>query len=192
MSSLSTPGCYRTPLSRDSIRLLRLFPHEDNKAPIECQLFHYSLRELEVRTHPYDALSYAWGDQAEAQSIFIREQSSTSKQSLPVTDNLHAALSRLRYAYLDRFLWIDAVCINQEDNLEKEQQIQIMAKIYGLANRVVVWLGKLADKSDRALQALRDSGNSESGHTLDQDSNQAISALLQRSWFQRIWVWDYI
>jgi hypothetical protein len=188
MSSPSTPDYYRKPLSQDCIRLLRLFPHEDKDAPIQCQLFHYSLEESEVRTHPYDALSYSWGNPLALQSISLRGNDSTNEHSRDVTENLHDALSRLRYRYLDRILWVDAICINQEDNLEKQRQIRLMPKIYGLASRVVVWLGEAADGSDRALQEIRDAGNSKSRRSFSQDSSQAIAALLQRSWFQRIWV----
>ncbi|KAL5360753.1 heterokaryon incompatibility protein-domain-containing protein [Aspergillus floccosus] len=52
-------------------------------------------------------------------------------------------------------LWIDAVCINQADIPEKENQIQLMRMIYGYAGNVVVWLGEEADKSDDALKFIR-------------------------------------
>jgi hypothetical protein len=86
-------------------------------------------------------------------------------------------------------MWIDAVSINQKDDREKEQQIQLMATIYGQANRVVVWLGEMADNSDQALQEIRNAGGKKlkeyfNNHT----TQQAVTALLQRPWFRRIWV----
>ncbi|OCK86930.1 uncharacterized protein K441DRAFT_597115, partial [Cenococcum geophilum 1.58] len=45
-------------LGPNSIRLLRLMPHKDNTAPIQCQLFKYSLQELGEKTLLYKALSY--------------------------------------------------------------------------------------------------------------------------------------
>ncbi|XP_014555772.1 hypothetical protein COCVIDRAFT_64178, partial [Bipolaris victoriae FI3] len=177
------------PLLPDSIRLLRLLPSEDETAPIQCELFHYSLQESGRRTHPYEALSYVWGRADNPQSIFVREHDPTSGNGLPVTQNLHAALARLRYSLFERIIWIDAVCINQNDDREREQQIQFMAKIYALANRVIVWLGEVAEDSDQALHWIRAAGGTMPQIPLcDGMSQQAVTALLQRPWFRRIWV----
>jgi len=106
------------------------------------------------------------------------------KHCVNVTVNLHAALLRLR----DRS-WIDAICINQENKQEKEQQIQLMARIYGQANRVVVWLGEAADNSDKALEEIRFAGGKGSTNSsTNKTIQQAVLALLQRPWFRRIWV----
>jgi hypothetical protein len=173
-----------SPLSLGShIRLLRLLPHEDQNAPIQCQLFNYSLQELGKRTHPYDALSYVWGGSDKHQSISIGEH------GLHVTEKLHEALSRLRHRSIERIIWVDAVCIDQEKEQEKEQQIQFMAKIYAQANRVVVWLGEAADNSDRALEEIRVAGGKEFTNSSNNEMiQQAIIALLNRPWFRRIWV----
>jgi hypothetical protein len=139
------------------------------------------------RTHPYDALSYVWGGSDKPRSISIGEH--YLRYDLPVTENLHKALSRLRHRSIERILWVDAVCINQENKQEKEQQIQFMAKIYAQANRVVVWLGEEADNSDRALEEIRIVGGNESKRSSNNEMiQQAIIALLDRPWFRRIWV----
>ena len=165
----------------DSIRLLRLMPNENDTANIRCELFEYALRESDKATHPYEALSYVWGNSDKRQPIFIENQ------CLAVTLNLHAALLRLRDHDIPRIIWVDAVCINQEDTQEKEHQIQSMAKIYGKASRVIVWLGERADDSDVALEAIRAAGNPT--NISDREMiQQAILPLLQRPWFQRIWV----
>lgn len=49
-------------------------------------------------------------------------------------------LARLRDPALPRFLWVDAICINQEDNNEKTDQVQLMTWIYASAKGVLVWL----------------------------------------------------
>jgi hypothetical protein len=173
------------PLGPGSIRLLRLMPNEDETANIQCELFNYSLQESDKRTHPYDALSYVWGGSYKPRSISVDEH------DLPVTGNLHEALLRLRYRLFERILWVDAVCINQEHEQEKGQQIQFMAKIYGQANRVVVWLGEEADHSDLALEAIRIAGGKKTINSSDKEAvQQALLELLQRSWFRRIWVWE--
>jgi hypothetical protein len=97
-----------TPLSskRDSIRLLRLLPCEDETAGIQYELFEYSLHITRERTHMYDALSYVWGDPDEKLPIFIHNH------RFGVTINLHVALSRLRNHSFKRILWVDALYID--------------------------------------------------------------------------------
>lgn len=80
-------------------------PNEDETAPIRCKLFDYSLQDLRKGTHLYEALSYVWGDPSKRLSI------SVDKHDLPVTTNLHAALSHLRDHSVERIIWVDAVCI---------------------------------------------------------------------------------
>ncbi|KAF2188912.1 HET-domain-containing protein [Zopfia rhizophila CBS 207.26] len=173
--------CY-SPLSKapDSIRLLRLVPNENERADAQCELFVYSLQESDKATHPYEALSYVWGSLDKRQSIFIVDQ------SFAVTPNLHAALLRLRDRDITRIIWVDAVCINQADGKEKAHQIQSMAKIYGKASRVIVWLGETVDDSDGTLEAIRAAGK-KSRNSSNKIIQQAITSLLQRQWFRRIW-----
>ena len=166
----------------DSIRLLRLIPNKDKTAAIKCQLFNYSL-EQDEGTHLYEALSYVWGNSNETVPISIGEH------ILPITQSLHAALLRLRDRSFERIIWVDAICINQENEPEKEQQIQCMVKIFGQATRVVVWLGEAADNSDRALEEIRTAGGKKSPNSSNNETiQQAVLALLQRPWFRRIWV----
>jgi hypothetical protein len=124
-------------------------PHEDKAAPIECRLVEYSLQDADNETHPYEALSYVWGDPKDPVPIKV------GQDDLTVTRNLHAALLHLRYRYFERILWVDAICIDQENLRERGEQVQSMAKIYGSANRVVVWLGEATADSDQALEVIR-------------------------------------
>jgi heterokaryon incompatibility protein (HET) len=113
-----------------------------------------------------------------------------------VTKNLHAALLRLRNHSFERIVWVDAVCINQADNQEKAHQIQNMTKIYGQANRVIVWLGGGTDNSDQALEGIRNVAEDEVTDSLEGANQEAILNLLERPWFRRIWVrepiFDYL
>jgi hypothetical protein len=158
-------------LGSDSIRLLRLMPNEDVNAPIQCRLHNYPLQKLDEGTHLYEALSYVWGGSDTPQSVFI------DQCGLPVTVNLYNALSRLRDRAFERILWVDSICINQADEQEKEHQIQSMAKIYGQANRVIVYLGEAADDSDQALEDIRVAAADEFLNILQGEKDQeAISA----------------
>ncbi|TGO13444.1 hypothetical protein BTUL_0069g00110 [Botrytis tulipae] len=170
------------PLDSDGIRLLGLMPSKDLTSPINCRLHDYSLRESDKGTHLYEALSYVWGSSNKPKVVFINED------SLPVTANLYTALLHLRDRTFERIIWVDSICINQEDNTEKGHQIQLMAKIFGQANRVIVYLGDAEDDSNQALESIRVAAE---GKSLEQGINEmnqrGIFGLLKRPWFQRIW-----
>ncbi|RYP42114.1 hypothetical protein DL767_000479 [Monosporascus sp. MG133] len=178
-------SAYRySPLPEGCIRLLRLIPHRDEHAPVQCQLFDYPLLDSGKGTHPYEALSYVWGSSEKPQYV------STNKGYLRVTTNLHIALKCLRHYALDRIIWINAICINQNDTEERNRQVRSMAKIYAKASCVVVWLeevtgdtgqehGKATPDSDRALEALCRAANSQPTTPSESDTGkQAILALL--------------
>ncbi|KUJ21848.1 ankyrin [Mollisia scopiformis] len=186
---MSQPETYSySPLSpgAKNIRLLRLLPYRNEsgeRTKLQCELLEYSLQDLGKRTHLYEALSYTWGGQEKPCSITINEK------NLNVTTNLYAALLHLRYHSLERILWIDAICINQTDPEERGQQVQLMAMIYSKAHRVLVWLGETADDIEGALEDIQRAANEESTEVSNKKINEkAISNLLQRQWFQRIWV----
>ncbi|KAK3338240.1 heterokaryon incompatibility protein-domain-containing protein [Neurospora tetraspora] len=205
----------KLPVSRSHIRLLQLLPSENEDAAIHCRLFCTPLDSKGTR--PYEALSYVWGSEAKPCSISI------NGCDLPIGENLYAALLHLRDHSIERTIWIDAICINQDDEEEKGHQVQSMAKIYAKASRVIVWLGEEAASSDQALEeiriaaelsmleeiriaAKRDQAPEEIRIAAQRDqtpeeiriaaelstrqlNNKAgILTLLQRSWFQRIWV----
>ncbi len=98
------------------------------------------------------ALSYVWGDPSVKREIYIGES------SVPVPVNLEAALRQLRNhsRIQEGFrIWIDALCINQADLVERAVQVLRMKDIYARAWRVVVWLGPKAKNSDLAMMAVR-------------------------------------
>jgi hypothetical protein len=132
---------------------------------------------------------------------------------LQVTPNLHAALVQLRDYTFPRILWIDAICINHADDDEKSLQIRSMTMIYGMVRCVLVWLGEAADGSDNALKWIRamasdslkcpeaseaddidqrllsiDYDTPKNVTSQDVESLTDVASLLQREWFERIWV----
>ncbi|KAK3338614.1 heterokaryon incompatibility protein-domain-containing protein [Lasiosphaeria hispida] len=169
-------------LPEGSVRLLRLLPNSDQNSPIECRLITFPALDS-GSTHPYESLSYVWGSDDSKRPIYV------DRNELYVTANLHVALSHLRHCLLERMLWVDAICINQSDNVEKGQQVQLMAKIYSKASRVIVWLGEAADGSDQALEAIRAAADEQPANfPVDKTNWGAILTLLDRGWFERIWV----
>ena len=175
-----------SPLSRgpDSIRLLRLLPSWVDEAEIRVELLEYSLQISQRPCHSYEALSYVWGGLDTTKLIFVGDE------YLEVTPNLHAALSQLRDSTFPRILWIDAVCINQKDDAEKELQIQSMASIYASAKRTIVWLGEEANGSTEAFEFIRLAGKGPKTGLgeVNVRREQLVDSVLQRDWFQRIWV----
>ncbi|KAK4228071.1 heterokaryon incompatibility protein-domain-containing protein [Podospora fimiseda] len=106
-------------------------------------------------------------------------------------------LCRLRDPEVPRLIWIDSICINQEDNDEKSVQVQLMTTVYACALRVNVWLEepggdeKSRQQSKRALDTILDavSNNNRTRAVRAHPGGwEAVKALYQRSWFRRIWV----
>jgi hypothetical protein len=84
---------------------------------------------------------------------------------------------------------VDAVCIDQNNPKERNHQVQLMAKIYSKAHRVIVWLGMETEDIEGALENIRLAANEELTERSKKEMNQqTILNLLQRPWFQRIWV----
>ncbi|KAF2647811.1 HET-domain-containing protein [Lophiostoma macrostomum CBS 122681] len=123
-------------------------------------------------SHLYEALSYVWGSSEDSKVVHV------DGRRMNITQNLHGALLHLRDPTFARILWIDAICINQDDLDERAQQVRFMARIYGCAQRVVVWLGEEANGSAEALHFLgrtirpRHLSNELSRHIVDRGSLQ--------------------
>ncbi len=177
------PEYIYSPLSHGSIRLLQLLPRREDPKNIRCKIFEYSLRNLDSPSHLYEALSYVWGSEDQPESIIIADQ------PFKVTRNLYKALLHLQDHGISRIIWIDAVCINQRDEKEKENQIQFMAEIYSKANSVIVWLCEAQDNSQLALDRICLAGEKSMKNLSHTTSiQQPILNILQRQWFHRIWV----
>lgn len=105
--------------------------------------------------------------------------------------NLYEALVHLRMIGVTR-IWIDAVCINQDDEDERGLQVQLMGDIYRKADEVISWLGIHADDSDVLFQWIED--NRHNGTTIDPkaspppSSRAALIELAKRPYFSRMWV----
>lgn len=174
-----------------SIRLLKLIAGIPSNPTIDCELVETRLDSL--KHIKYEALSWCWGTSQEEDYIRIRGKrgKAYAKKAKP---DLVKALLALRSEKWDRYLWIDAVCINQEDMDEKNQQVEMMAEIYGKAKRVCVWLGQPDESSRLAIRFIRDEvlKLQDFDDLCDRESNspkwKALLDLMQRPWFSRRWV----
>jgi hypothetical protein len=157
-STVSTPERLvygYTPLpDSNSFRLLTIHRDESN-APLTLSLtpVHFS-DKLPV----YEALSYVWGMEPGCKAAMCNGHFLEN-----ITTNLHEALERLRTREEDRIVWIDALCIRQDSEAEKSEQVRRMDRIYREAKQVVVWLGTdkggIAESAFQVICALADGQN---------------------------------
>ncbi|KAJ2987818.1 hypothetical protein NUW58_g4303 [Xylaria curta] len=143
------PTVYQ-PLSREKreLRLARIKPAPYDDHP--NHLIEVTLKHAPLSNPPtFAALSYTWGDEQDKTIILLN--------AIPtlVRRNLYVALLRLQKRASDNWIWIDAICINQTDDIERSWQVNEMRSIFSLADRVYCWLDPAADDSDAALQILK-------------------------------------
>ncbi|MCJ1456134.1 hypothetical protein MMC28_006493 [Mycoblastus sanguinarius] len=201
------------PINEDAkeIRLLTLFPGSFS-SEVHAQIHTTSLTP--VNPPKYEALSYAWGSVEYNSTIKIRNN---RNEMLKVTRSLACALPYLRYKDKARVLWIDALCVNQQDLEERSRQVLRMSDIFKLAERVVVWLGPERDDSSYACRLIGQMGSkikiNWNLYTMEQVSENGSDAewadrtrllpygdremaplyhLFNRSWFERLWIWQEI
>ncbi|KAI9836141.1 MAG: hypothetical protein M1837_003450 [Sclerophora amabilis] len=167
------------------IRLLRLHPGQPED-DIRCALFHAKLGALPS----YEALSYHWGDPSSRTHIICDPKD----QIISITKNLGTALRTLRLRDSPRILWADAVCINQNDVTERNHQERNMRDIYHRAERVVAWIGEESDEDNAVMDFAPAVGpeadREDSQGNLFARTRQwtALSKLIKREWFNRVWI----
>ncbi|KAF2132501.1 HET-domain-containing protein, partial [Dothidotthia symphoricarpi CBS 119687] len=122
-----------TPLAGNhEFRLLRILPKLTDTPPILCELVTASVADSAGK---YIAGSYVWGAPELASSIIL------NGISFGIRANLAYFLRACRSKYKTRVIWIDAICINQDDMAERSSQVRIMSQIYTGAASVYCWLG---------------------------------------------------
>jgi hypothetical protein len=133
------------------IRTLTVYASKGgDDAPIICDL---SITDLSQRPQ-FAALSYVWGRRNPTP-----ETVSCMGCELPVTDSCYLFLLRLRKKLRSNFtIWIDRVCINQQDLVEKAQQLSLMGEVYTRATVVYIWLGEGSNATNRAMDYMRHTG----------------------------------
>ncbi|OAA80371.1 Heterokaryon incompatibility [Akanthomyces lecanii RCEF 1005] len=106
---------------------------------------------------PFTALSYLWGDDVKNESVTVNDQ------HIPITSNLACALHHAAQHWggefparmdADFYFWTDAVCINQGDTREREQQVKLMGQLYATAELVIASLGPLNEAIELSIDTL--------------------------------------
>ncbi|KAL8756445.1 MAG: hypothetical protein Q9199_002927 [Rusavskia elegans] len=150
-------------------RLLTLLP-DWFEASIHVSLEITVLSDGEVPQ--FEALSYVWGDASDLLDIFLETSPSKRPElrgtddidsiewrTLRITKNLFEALKHLRLEDRPRVLWIDAICVDQQNLEERGHQVLRMPNIYTSAKGVIVWLGPESDDTAIAMNAIQDLGS---------------------------------
>ena len=189
---------YHKPLSsRTEFRVLRIV--RGTEAGLCCYLDHHNL----ASPPKYEALSYCWGGGNDK----LAEISGGDLRGFAVSEHLWRALWRLRLPNLDRLVWIDAICINQANVDEKNNQISLMRQIYTAAFRTIIWIGDLEpetptcprcesdeDTSDLTLCTLQDLSALEHANVFDGLAQELVELKEHddktgqaKVWWKRLW-----
>ncbi|KAL8767641.1 MAG: hypothetical protein Q9209_005900 [Squamulea sp. 1 TL-2023] len=184
--SAATPSVYEgLELTVSEFRILMLCPSGNKKDDIHCTLKKATFKTNPDKEPVYEALSYVWGDAREKRIIYVN--------GLPfaVTVNLFVALKYLREADETRALWIDAVCIDQNNLVEKTHQVSMMKHIYRSASLVLLWLGE-SDKDIRKAIAHLELLDTIGGRRPTEESLKpflpGLAKIFKKPWWSRLWV----
>ncbi|TGO57211.1 hypothetical protein BCON_0068g00420 [Botryotinia convoluta] len=122
-------------ISGDQIRILDILPHggTDDASPIRCEITVVALSNKPQ----YEAISYCWGKSNETVDIEVA--------GIPrsITTNLQAAIHHPWLPDKKRSVWIDQLCVNQDDNEERLSQVHLMYDVYSQCSRCLAWLGEI-------------------------------------------------
>ncbi|KAH8585863.1 heterokaryon incompatibility protein-domain-containing protein, partial [Bisporella sp. PMI_857] len=173
-----------------SFRLLKLL-QGNLRDDIHCEIIYGSIEE----SIPYDALSYRWGNKRKAATITV------DGITMGVTLNAYKALQQIRSKDGSRYLWIDAICIDQDNTQEKGHQVQQMGRIYQNAEQVVIWLGQGTKETDLIMDSMKPLHElfvKKEGSwrelarfwvkSFPAGCYEGMKFLLSRRWFRRIWI----
>ena len=153
--------------------------------PITAKLIVTSLKD----PISFEPLSYTWGDAC------ITKEIEVDKQVCSITRNLFSALQNLRKQTESRFLWVDAVCINQEDNVEKSYQVKSMHHIYAGSHNCLIYLGDFLDvgftevEAEDTLNVIRTllDGESREFRVSTKRIAEGMDAFRNSEWWKRFW-----
>ncbi|KIW08198.1 uncharacterized protein PV09_01128 [Verruconis gallopava] len=181
---------------RFATRFLMLHPGDD-ESHIQITLEVGSLQSCS----PYDALSYTWGDK-------IYHAIECNGKMLRIQENAWLALHALRRPNEVRKLWVDAICINQDDTDERSRQVLLMRQIFQQATIVIVWLGPESSGTKNVFDLLGTLSKARASEELEKQSQpfttqDLLTARLPgrteqawtdldmfywQTWFTRVWI----
>ena len=172
------PYSYRK-LSGEDIRILQLLPGRSGDM-IQVQVQHVPLGT----EREYTAVSYTWGSRLALRTILCEGK------GIQVPLNLHRALTYIRHTSENTCLWVDAICINQKDEVEKSRQVRRMRTIFMKANKVKVGLGQDTRQSAENVFSAMETLVDEDFETAPPPEDlfwRDVERLFRKQWFCRLW-----
>jgi hypothetical protein len=183
------------------IRLLKVSPGQDSDV-FHCSYEISNVNDGEGEDVPYETVSYVWGKIDSKRTILI------DNMAVELTENLFDVLRRIRHASSHRYLWVDALCINQEDDVEKTAQVDMMHQIYSRCAQCNIWMGHIdaaslglaepeaVEAAKGALDVIRILAGEDLGPDLpphlsttaqQYQAGKAMKVLMAAAWWTRIW-----
>lgn len=184
---------YFPAIGSDAIRLFRLHRLEEGSIGVELKRFLLGSNDCPG----FSATSYVWGKPTRSDYVFLNGRRTPVLRS--AYEFFRAMLSlehRTELPSSNTWWWMDSICINQGDPVERSAQVQLMSTIYREASGTVIWLGEAYEDSDRAMDFLhrlaqQDSLKrwSEYHEETERDWKgwKATERLLLREWWGRAW-----
>jgi hypothetical protein len=200
--------------TKQEIRLIKILPEANPPSNIGPSCIEIELHYVSLEDAPkYTALSYAWGDPNVTKLALV------DGKAFQVTINLEAGLREIRSEQESNkessptLYWIDALCIDQNNDVEKAEQVQNMATIFRQAIEVLIWLGESDSDTSMIFSELKvfasvaqaagidvddyDSveenkhkvaGIIQSSQLFQAENWRALKKFLSRNWWERTWV----
>jgi hypothetical protein len=180
---------------------IRVLEHEavQGTGVLACRTKIQALPYANIPAEPFSALSYVWGDPA------IKKPLMLDGLVVHVTSNLYSALFTIWSRHPLMRLWVDALCIRQDNIAERNQQVLMMGDIFGLAENVIVWLGEALAGGGRFWAMLErwtqtlNFDDAEYEEELEELLNgrrnalaMGLDDLVHRPWFTRAWTYQEI
>lgn len=134
------------PDPRNHLRLLEITSVDETRdMPVHCKLTTWPVTKAPV----YTAISYTWGDPQQPTSVLI------NSRVMEVRRNCEYVLKQAWRQGASSYVWIDAICINQIDNDEKNSQVAMMSGVYQRAGQVLACVGRHENDSEFLFERLR-------------------------------------
>jgi hypothetical protein len=195
----------KCPARRGEIRLLTVRQSTRSSLFQHTLHSHFQIGRLDGHVPAYTAISYSWGDAIPVRTASTRQlevrfsenadaNRGDAAASLPLSQTLADLLHSLLRNHASVTVWVDALCINQDDKSEKGIQVDQMGDVYSRAEQVLVWLGARTPTSTAAfrfMQSKRGLAWPDGWNKLDKSELRGIDSvfsLLERPWFRRLWV----
>jgi len=178
------------------IRLVKVLPERMWK--LKCEMIHVPLytapeytaisvgRRHELKEPANMKLvQYAWGDGVDTRPLVLEGV------TIPVAVSLHDALRAVRRKREEVLVWVDALCIDQQNKDERATQVRLMGQIYSGAISVAIWIGAEYEQSALALQLLQkvaeNSVDPQYIRSIGNPDSLALLNLFKRDYWKRLW-----